>query len=310
MPTSDPATATVSPFAPTSAPVGAADSAPSPAAGLPKGWMRPSLGLGVRALMSARAGGRSASPYDGCNLGDHVGDDPAHVAQHRAQFGELMGAPPVWLTQVHGARVVRVAPHDARPDAAPWQADGAWTTEPGVACVVMVADCLPVLVAAPEGRAVAALHAGWRGLAGAGEMGGRGIVHTGLAAVCEAASCDPADLRVWLGPCIGPQAFEVGGDVLQAFGLDPALAQSAAGAARPPRAGEDELPGLFQPTPHALDRWWADLPGLARRCLQRQGVRCIEGGPWCTVTDSARFFSFRRDGVTGRQAAGIAIDRR
>lgn len=269
--------------------------------------MRPDLGDGVSTLVSARAGGVGVPPYDECNLGDHVGDEPATVWRNRALFSAHMEAQPVWLTQVHGARVVRLTQADTLAGLPQAQADGALTTEPGVACAVMVADCLPLLLAAPEGRAVAALHAGWRGLAGAGSMAGQGVVQVGLSALCEAASCDPADVRVWLGPCIGPRHFEVGADVLQAFGLDPA-ADSASCA--------QGLEALFERTPaHPLQdqaeaqssKWLADLAGLARRTLTQLGVRHISGGTWCTVAESARFFSFRRDRVTGRQAAAIAI---
>jgi YfiH family protein len=274
---------------------------------LPLGWMRPVLGDGVSALMSARAGGVGVPPYDECNLGDHVGDEPATVWRNRALFAAHMDAQPVWLTQVHGARVVRLTQADTLAGLPQTQADGALTTEPGVACTVMVADCLPLLLAGPEGRAVAALHAGWRGLAGAGSMAGQGVVQVGLSALCEAASCDPADVRVWLGPCIGPRHFEVGADVLQAFGLDPA----ADSASCPPG-----LAALFERTPaHPLQdqaeaqssKWLADLAGLAGRTLTQLGVRHISGGTWCTVAESARFFSFRRERITGRQAAAITI---
>lgn len=282
--------------------------------------MRPDFsaagGHRVSALMSARPGGISAPPYDGCNLGDHVGDDPAAVAANRAMFtGLLAGHPPnvrpVWLTQVHGHRVVRLSREgvsstggaagelslvDPLTAAAQPEADGAITTEPGLACVVMVADCLPVLLAAPQGRGVAALHAGWRGLAGAGDMQGRGILHTGVAALCEASGADPADLHAWLGPCIGPGAFEVGADVLQGFGVDPA---GAGGHAR-----FRAIASRSSPLPV---RWLADLPGLGRDTLMHLGLRHVAGGQWCTVSDASRFFSYRRDGVTGRQAAAICI---
>ncbi|MBI2732658.1 MAG: peptidoglycan editing factor PgeF [Aquabacterium sp.] len=252
--------------------------------------------------MSARAGGISQGPYAHCNLGDHVQDDAPAVAHNRSLFAAALQARPVWMTQVHGNRVIRLTgdadflgPHGqvVQPEA-----DGALSTEPGLACTVMVADCLPVLLAAPEGRGVAALHAGWRGLAGAGSMQGQGIVHTGVAALCEASSCDPADLRAWLGPCIGPAHFEVGADVLTGFGVDP---QAARGHPRfMPRVplGEAEA---------GAAKWLADLPGLARDTLGCLGVTRVSGGAWCTVSDASRFFSFRRDRVTGRQAAAICL---
>lgn len=269
-----------------------ASSPASHAEAIPPGWMRPDLGQGARALMSARAGGISVPPYDACNLGDHVGDAPEAVAHNRDRLAACLAAQPVWMTQVHGNRVVRLRASDLA--ALDRRADGAVCTEPGLACVVMVADCLPLLLAAPQGRGVAALHAGWRGLAGVGALceGGHSIVRTGVQALCDATSADPADLRVWLGPCIGPTQFEVGADVLQGFGVDPGAAQGH------PR---------FRPAPTASGqpKWWADLAGLARDVLNAQGVQQVTGGTWCTASDGARFFSYRRDGRCGRQAAAI-----
>lgn len=261
---------------------------PSPfdALPLPPGWTRPlTSSSGFSSLSSARAGGHSAPPYATSNLGLHVGDDPQAVQRNRADFEQRLGMPCVWLDQVHGNRVLTLDAQTAQ--ALP--ADGAITAERGVGCVVMVADCLPVLLAAPEGRAVGALHAGWRGLAGAGEMSGRGILETGVPALCELAGCDPADVIVWLGPCIGPAAFEVGAPVLEAFGVGP-----------------HEPHPAFRPLQAALTpKWHADLHALARARLGRLGVRHIQAQGDCTASDPARFFSFRRDGVTGRQAAAI-----
>lgn len=274
------------------------------AADLPDGWMHVHLGRGVGAIMSARHGGISEGAYAQCNLGDHVGDQPHAVDRNRQVFGSAIKAEPVWLTQVHGHRVVRLSRRAAPASAVDWidvsqanvqpQADGALTTEPGIACTVMVADCLPILLAAPGKKGVAALHAGWRGLAGAGAMGGVGIVHNGVRALCEATGCDPAALRAWLGPCIGPRQFEVGADVLAGFGADPAS----------PKAHR-----RFLQAPDAADgpRWMADLPGLAQDVLHQVGVLDIGGGRWCTASDASRFFSFRRDRVTGRQAASICL---
>lgn len=270
------------------------------------------------AIMSARAGGISQAPYAQCNLGDHVQDDPQAVAHNREVLAAQLQARPAWLTQVHGNRVIRlthdvsrgddVNPADLNGSLAQPVADGAFTTEPGLACTVMVADCLPLLLAAPEGRGVAALHAGWRGLAGAGPMVGRGIVHIGVAALCEAASCDPAELSVWLGPCIGPRHFEVGADVLIGFGVDPqgAMPHPRFKRRQPDLGANDGSLGAGA-TAEAPPKWLADLPGLARDILQGCGVKRISGGEWCTVTDASRFFSFRRDRVTGRQAAAICL---
>ena len=159
-----------------------------------------------------------------------------------------------------------------------------------MACTVQVADCLPVLFAAPGGRAVGAAHAGWRGLAG-------GVVEATVDAVCAAAGCSPSDLDAWLGACIGPQHFEVGADVLDAFGALPDNAHQSASAAR----------SRFRPS--RPDKWLADLPRLARDRLAAAGVARISGGSWCTVADASRFFSYRRDGITGRMAAAVWIDR-
>lgn len=272
---------------------------------LPSTWLAVDLGLAqrdhVHALMSSRQHGISQPPYAQCNLGDHVQDDPKAVAHNRAFLASHMGARPVWMTQVHGNEVIRLR-HSAFADSVQPHADGALTTEPGLACTVMVADCLPVLLAAPQGRGVAALHAGWRGLAGAGGMKGRGIVHTGVQALCEATGADPGDLHAWLGPCIGPSQFEVGPDVLAGFGVDPAEVCGAASVhPRFQQRGESPAAQLDQA------RWLADLPGLARDLLQSMGVKAIMGGQWCTVSDPSRFFSYRRDGVTGRQVASICL---
>lgn len=276
-------------------------SAPSTlsAPALPAGWTSVSLGASVRALMSARAGGVSQPPYAHCNLGDHVGDTPGAVEHNRAVLAAHMQADPLWLTQVHGNRVVRLSrnpdPHDPdrvclTPEASQPQADGAFTTEVGLACTVMVADCLPILLAAPDGRGVAALHAGWRGLAGAGGMNGVGIVHTGVQALCAATGSAPAELRAWLGPCIGPQRFEVGPDVLRGFGRDP-----------------EQVDGDVRFAPGLPGKWLADLPGLASDVLRAIGVQDIVSADACTVSDASRFFSYRRDHVTGRQAASICL---
>lgn len=226
------------------------------------------------AAMSLRLGGRSAGPWASLNLGDHVGDDPAAVQSNRERFAAVIGAAPVYLRQVHGARVVRVT--RASLGVEPPEADASVSTERDVACTVLVADCLPVLLAAPHG--VAAAHAGWRGLAA-------GVVEATLEALCREAHCRPADVRAWLGACIGPRAFEVGADVLGAFGP---------GAA-----------GRFRPRAERPGKWLADLAGLARDRLVAAGVADVSGGTWCTVADPSRFFSFRRDGVTGRLAAAV-----
>lgn len=247
-------------------------------------WLQPAgFAAQVGALMTTRDGGVSVAPWDSMNLGDAVGDDADAFAHNRRRFARVTGALPVFLRQVHGVRVATITRADAAVGAPHLQADASVTVEPGVACTVLVADCLPVLMSAPEGRAVAAAHAGWRGLAA-------GVVEGALHAVCEAASCEPGDVTCWLGACIGPRQFEVGADVLQAFGGD---------AASGGRFVARDVPGGAAP------KWLADLPGLARDRLRAAGVRRVGGGAWCTLEDRARFFSFRRDGLTGRMAAAI-----
>lgn len=241
----------------------------------------------VGALMTTRAGGVSAAPWDALNLGTAVGDDADAVAENRRRLAVAIGATPVYLRQVHGNEVVELTAADADPAGraveAPIEADAAVTTAVGVACAVQVADCLPVLFAAPDGAAVAAAHAGWRGLAA-------GVVERTLQRLCALGGCAPGDVRVWLGPCIGPRRFEVGADVLAAFGTDPAQAHRRF-ALRPPSDGRQ--------------RWLCDLAGLARDRLAAAGVESVGGASGCTAEDRSRFFSFRRDGVTGRHVAAI-----
>jgi YfiH family protein len=245
-------------------------------------WPQWDVAPRVGAVMSTRWGGVSRPPWDSLNLGLAVGDDAAAVAENRRRFVASIGARPLWLRQVHGCTVVRATA--ALADAEPPLADAAWTDEPGVACTAQVADCLPVLFAAPEGRAVAAAHAGWRGLAA-------GVVEAALSALCTAARCAPHEVSVWLGPCIGPRRFEVGADVLRAFD----------------QSGADALRFVPNPASGGGARWLANLPQLARDRLLHAGVRRVSGGMWCTVEDASAFFSYRRDGVTGRLAAAVWI---
>lgn len=247
-------------------------------------WPAPA---GVHAVCTTRSGGVSGAPYDGLNLGDHVGDDPAHVAANRAIYARAIGARPVFLNQVHGAYVVRL--DASTPQAS--QADACVTNTPGLACTVMVADCLPVLLANARGDCVAAAHAGWRGLAG---RGGVGVLEQTFKHFCALAPINEGEVDTeiiaWLGPCIGPQAFEVGDEVRAAF---VAHAPQAALAFAPASDG----------------KWLADLAGLARGRLAALGVTRIYGNDssaaWCTVGNASRFFSHRRDRVSGRFAASV-----
>jgi polyphenol oxidase len=249
---------------------------------MPSDWITPEWPVDARvgALMTTRAGGVSVPPFDSLNLGRSAGDDRAAVDENRRRFEAALGVPTRYLSQVHGTRVARLT-HTA---IASSEADAAITTEPGLACTMMVADCLPVLFAAPQARGVGVAHAGWRGLAG-------GVLEATVQALCEAAACEPKELSAWLGPCIGPRQFEVGADVLDAFG--------AAGASH----------FVPRPRPDGSPRWLADLPALARDRLQAAGVTQFSGGTWCTASDPSRFLSFRRDRVTGRMAAAVFIRR-
>lgn len=227
----------------------------------------------VRAVTTTRGGlGVSLPPFDRFNLADHVGDDPAAVAANRARLVSVLHLPtePVWLEQVHGAGVARLPVAVTKP-----QADAAVTTTPGVVCAVLTADCLPVLFCDRDGTKVAAAHAGWRGLAG-------GVLEATVAAM----DVPPQDVLAWLGPAIGSRTFEVGEEVRAAFTADDPAASSAFTPTRP-------------------GHWRADLYTLARRRLARIGVEAVFGGGHCTFEESQRFYSYRRDGRTGRMASLI-----
>ena len=226
----------------------------------------------VRAAVTTRIGGVSHAPYDGFNLAAHVGDDPAAVHANRARLRTALALPaePVWLKQVHGVAVVDAAQGGVEPEA-----DGAFATQPGVVCAVLTADCLPVLLCNRAGTKVAALHAGWRGLAG-------GVIEAGVRAMGVPGS----ELLAWLGPAIGPASFEVGAEVRAAFNQHDVQAAQAFRAARE-------------------GKYLADIYLLARQRLQRLGVATVYGGGFCTVIDRVRFFSYRRDGATGRMASLI-----
>ena len=248
-------------------------------------WLAPAS---VGAAFTTRRGGVSAAPFDSLNLrppelpGDAL-DRPEAVHENRRRFAAAIGTRPVYLNQVHGAEVVRLRGDEPTDWLA--RADASVTTAVGVACTVLVADCLPVLFASADGRAVGAAHAGWRGLAA-------GVVEATARAVADAAGCETAALHAWLGPCIGPRRFEVGREVVEAFGADPDAAGAAAPFRRATRADGSPC-------------WLADLPALARARLAAEGVAQVSGGAWCTVEDASRFFSFRRDRVTGRMAAAV-----
>jgi YfiH family protein len=261
----------------------------------------------VRAFITTRNGGVSEAPFGGgeagaggMNLGLHTGDSQEAVRENRRRVLDLAGVPSAaWMEQIHGVEIADAAgvieraarAQCASPaDAAPVRADASVTDRPGAVCVVMVADCLPVLFCDAAGRAVGAAHAGWRGLAG-------GIVEKTAARVAALAGSSAASLHAHLGPAIGPRAFEVGEDVYGAFVAD---ADAEGGPARAATAA------AFAPAP-ALHKYLADIYALARLRLARAGLdpARVSGGTHCTVTEAARFYSYRRDRVTGRMAAMI-----
>ena len=267
-------------------------------------WPAPA---GVRAVFTTRTGGVSRPPFDSMNLGSHVGDQPEAVAANRARLQQAIGAKTVFLNQVHGceAQVLQLDTPDGL------AADACLTTQRQLACTIMVADCLPVLLTTRDGRVVAAAHAGWRGLVGGAEsadgggVGGQGVleaVYASFSALAQAGRAHPAiETIAWLGPCIGPDAFEVGEEVRAAF------AQVQLEAAR-----------FFVPA--GQGKYLADLPALARLRLRALGVTQVYGNngsaAWCTVSQPSRFFSHRRDagafgngfGTTGRMATCIWLD--
>ena len=250
----------------------------------------PDLPDSVAALSTLRAGGVSPVPYHaltaggavdgGLNLGVHVGDQIDYVRQNRHLLGGVLPGRPAWLTQVHGTAVIDAG---AARHGVP-EADASFATARGAVCVVMTADCLPVLFSDVDGNVVAAAHAGWRGLA-------NGVLQRTVAAMRGAGA---AEIVAWLGPAIGPQQFEVGADVLAAFQqvLPGPLAAAQVAAAFVPLA---DRPG----------KYLADIYALARLMLLHDGISRVAGGDYCTVSEPGRFYSYRRDGITGRQASLI-----
>ncbi|AOE83547.1 peptidoglycan editing factor PgeF [Pseudomonas sp. TCU-HL1] len=235
------------------------------------GWLTPDwpAPARVKTCVTTRADGFSLPPYESLNLGDHVGDDPQAVERNRERLIAALGCRPAWLSQVHGVRVVEAEP--GRVD----EADASWSATPGVASAVLTADCLPALFCDRAGTRVAAAHAGWRGLA-------NGV----LEATLEAMAQPPEDVLVWLGPAIGPSAFEVGPEVREAF------------VARHPEAEQ-----AFKASANE-GKFMANIYQLARIRLAARGVHAVHGGGFCTVSDP-RFYSYRRASRTGRFASLI-----
>lgn len=248
--------------------VSAAGSGPS---GLRPDWPAPK---NVRAVFTLRSGGVSVGPCASLNVATHVQDDPQAVAENRRRIGSAFALPaePLWLTQVHGARVLRLQAHTGSGA----EADGVVSALSGQVCAIQVADCLPVLFAAQDGSVVGAAHAGWRGLAA-------GVLESTVAAL----GVPPAQLLAWIGPGISAANFEVGAEVREALG---GAARGAAAAAF---------------VPNIRRRWQCDLVALTRQRLGALGVGTVQGGRWCTFADAGSFFSHRRDGHCGRMAALI-----
>lgn len=228
----------------------------------------------IHAVTTTRLGGNSREPYASFNLARHVGDDTAAVSSNRQQLKQGLNLPaePLWLSQIHGCRVVPAHASD------PAAADAGWTDQTGVVCAVLTADCLPLLLCDRTGSCVAAVHVGWRGLVA-------GVVDAAVATL----PADPANILAWLGPTIGPQAFEVGPDVLAAC-----------------REAIDQTENCF--TPVRTGHWLADLPRLVTLALHQSGVDSAYNSGLCTYSDTERFYSYRRDGVTGRMASLIWMD--
>lgn len=234
-------------------------------------WSAPGA---VQAMCTTRKGGVSEAPWSSLNLGDHVGDSPESVAENRQRLARFTGLEVDrigWLNQVHGARVVELTPDNAQQVP---EADASFTRSPGLGCVILTADCLPVVIADSDGTVVGAAHAGWRSLSG-------GVLEN----LVSAMAVEPDKLSAWLGPAIGPDSFEVGPEVREAFVQHSPEAVKAFGT-------KGARPGHFM----------ADLYSLATLRLNQVGVSSVAGGSLCTVQDREWFFSYRRDGQTGRMA--------
>lgn len=241
----------------------------------------------VKAFTTVRKGGVSHKPFDSFNLGDHVGDDPTSVLANRKRLMSIANLPqePCWISQVHGTEVLNLEDYASLKQALSMQslstttvpiADASISFKPLQVAVVLTADCLPILICDRKATRIAAVHAGWRGLA-------QGVIEATIAKL----DCPSSELLIWLGPAIGPQAFEVGIDVKEAFTME-----------------GDEM--AFKVL--GFNKWKADLYALAKNRLQKLGISQIYGGEFCTFTDEDKFFSFRKQNPTGRQATLIWLE--
>ena len=236
----------------------------------------------IKSLLTTRQGGCSQSPYDSFNLGSHVADDPLSVKRNRNILTQQLPSEPLWLNQTHSNIIVNAAETNALVDA-----DGSYTTQAGVVSVVLTADCLPVLVCTKQGDGVAALHAGWRGLL-------NGILEQGVSDLLKASQRKAKDCLVWFGPGISSEYFEVGQEVREAF-----LQKSA---------DKKAIEQCFSMVAGKQDKYLADMVQLAQYRLSQLGVENFSGGDYCTYRDKQQFYSYRRDGITGRMASLIWIE--
>ena len=249
-------------------------------------WQAPG---NIKSLLTTRHGGWSTAPFDSFNLAAHVEDNGQNVKKNRQKLAEMLPSEPVWLNQIHSNIVVDAALDtalDTNNAGSIIDADGSFTTQSNVVSVVLTADCLPVLVCTRQGDGVAALHAGWRGLA-------QGILEQGIEQLLRATKRQPEDLLVWFGPAIGAENFEVGEEVRQIF------LQTA--------HNQEQTAQCFVPVKEKNNKWLADIYQLARLRLSLIGVENFSGGNYCTYREKEKFFSFRRDGKTGRMASLIWI---
>jgi len=247
----------------------------------------------VQSLLTTRQGGCSKTPFDSFNLAEHVDDIPENVEKNRQLLLTRLPADPLWLNQIHSNVIV-----DAGQSAVGVDADGSYTTEADCVSIVMTADCLPVLICNRQGTIVAAVHAGWRGLV-------NGILEQAVNKVLSAGQCQAEDLLVWLGPAIGPEKFEVGDEVRRAF-----LQNSGAKKSSDKNAlDKKRIEQCFFPLNNKKNKYLANIYKLARFRLSHQGIENVSGGNYCTYIEQDKFFSYRRDGETGRMASLIWLEK-
>lgn len=243
----------------------------------------------IHSLVTTRQDGYSKAPFDSFNQAEHVGDNIQDVQRNRQTLSQLLPSEPIWLNQIHSNTVVNASLSAIRSDA-----DGSYTTQSHTVSVIMTADCLPVLIGNRQGNGVAAIHAGWRGLL-------NGILEQGASKLMAASQCQAEDLFIWLGPAIGPEMFEVGDEVRQAF-----LAQELGQELSKEKIANCFVPAKFYRTEKDVQqKWLADIYQLARLRLSSIGVENCFGGTYCTYKQSEQFYSYRRDGKTGRMASLI-----